>query len=67
LAKDPGAAGGRRAVFFAGSDAPAKAEVADLIEKLAFHGIDLGLLKEGGRTISVPGGALIGQNLIRLD
>ena len=37
--------------------APARAEVADLIEKLGFHGIDLGLLNEGGRTMSVPGGA----------
>ncbi len=67
LAEDPCAAGGRRVLFFAGSDAPAKAEVADLIERLGFHGIDLGLLNEGGRTISVPGGALTIQNLIRLD
>ena len=67
LAEDPRAAGGRRVLFFAGSDAPAKAEVADLIEKLGFHGIDLGLLNEGGRAISIPGGALAIENLIRLD
>ena len=66
LAEDPRAAGGRRVLFFAGSDAPAKAAVADLIERLGFHGIDLGLLSEGGRTISIPGGALAIQNLIRL-
>jgi predicted dinucleotide-binding enzyme len=67
LAEEPRAAGGRRVLFFAGSDAPAKAEVAGLIQRLGFHGIDLGLLNEGGRTISVPGGALTIQNLIRLD
>ena len=66
LAEDPRAAGGRRVLFFAGSDAPAKAEVAELIEKLGFHGIDLGLLSEGGRAISFPGGGLTIQNLIRL-
>jgi hypothetical protein len=66
LAEDPRAAGGERVAFFAGSDASAKAEVADLIEKLGFHGIDLGLLNEGGRAIGVPGGTLSGQNLIRL-
>jgi hypothetical protein len=41
--------------------------VAGLIERLGFFGIDLGLLNEGGRAISVPGGALTLQNLIRLD
>jgi predicted dinucleotide-binding enzyme len=67
LAEDPRAAGGRRVLFFGGSDAPAKAEVADLIERLGFYGIDLGLLNEGGRAMSVPGGALTIQNLVRLD
>jgi hypothetical protein len=45
----------------------AKAEVAGLIDKLGFHGIDLGLLNEGGRAISSPGGALMAQTLVRLD
>lgn len=67
LAEDPRAAGGRRVLFFAGSDASAKAEVADLIERLGFHGIDLGAVNEGGRAISIPGGALAIHNLIRLD
>jgi 8-hydroxy-5-deazaflavin:NADPH oxidoreductase len=67
LAQDPAAAGGRRALFFAGVDAPAKAQVAELIKTLGFHGIDLGLLNDGGRAISVPGGGLTIQNLIRLD
>jgi predicted dinucleotide-binding enzyme len=67
LAEDPRAAGGHRVLFFAGSDAPAKAKVADLIETLGFYGIDLGLISEGGRAISFPGGGLTLQNLIRLD
>jgi predicted dinucleotide-binding enzyme len=66
LAENPNAAGGRRVLFFAGSDAAAKAEVGALIDKLGFHGIDLGRLNEGGRAMSVPGGALTLQNLIRL-
>lgn len=66
LAEDPHTAGGKRVLFFAGSDAAAKAEVADLIDKLGFHGVDLGLLDEGGRTTSAPDGALMGQNLIRV-
>jgi hypothetical protein len=67
LAEDPRAAGGRRMLFFAGSDAPAKAEVAGLIERLGFYGIDLGQPNEGGRAIVIPGGALAIQNLVRLD
>jgi predicted dinucleotide-binding enzyme len=67
LAEDPRALGGRRVLFFAGTDASAKAEVAALIDKLGFFGVDLGLVNEGGRAINVPGGALTIQNLIRLD
>jgi len=67
LAEDPRAAGGRRVLFFAGSDASAKAEVAELIARLGFHGIDLGLVNEGGRAICIPGGGLMSQNLIRLE
>ena len=66
LAEDPRAAGGRRVLFLAGSDAGANAEVGRLIEKLGFHGIDLGPAAEGGRAINVPGGGLTLQNLIRL-
>jgi 8-hydroxy-5-deazaflavin:NADPH oxidoreductase len=67
LAEDPAAGGGRRVLFLAGSDASAKAEVAALIERLGFHAIDLGALNEGGRAINLPDGALMTQNLIRLD
>lgn len=51
----------------AGSDAPAKAKVGELIDKLGFFGVDLGLLGEGGRAINIPGGALPILNLVRLD
>jgi 8-hydroxy-5-deazaflavin:NADPH oxidoreductase len=67
LGEDPRTAGGRRVLFFAGPDPAAKADVAALIDKLGFFGIDLGHLDGGGRAISVPGGALTIQNLIRLD
>jgi len=67
LAEDPRTRGGRRVLFLAGSDVRAKAEVAALINKLGFFGIDLGQLNEGGRSITVPGGALTLHNLIRLD
>ena len=67
LAGEPRMSGGRRVLFFAGSDASAKAEVAALIDKLGFWGIDLGQLNEGGRVINVPGGSLAVQNLVRLD
>lgn len=67
LAADPRVGNGRRVLFFAGSDAPAKAEVAGLIDQLGFHGVDLGSVNEGGQAIAIPGGALAIQNLIRLD
>jgi predicted dinucleotide-binding enzyme len=67
LAEEPQAGSGKRVAFFAGSDAPARAEVADLIQRLGFHGIDLGPLQEGGRAIGIPGGGLVGQNLVRLS
>ena len=40
LGEDPRTPGGRRVLFFAGTDASAKAEVAALIDKLGFFGID---------------------------
>lgn len=67
LAESPYAQNGRRVLFFAGTDTPAKAEVAALIEKIGFFGIDLGLVSEGGRVINIPGGTLLMQNLLRID
>jgi len=40
LARDPGAEGGRRVLFYAGDDAAAKARMGELIGKLGFFGID---------------------------
>jgi predicted dinucleotide-binding enzyme len=67
LGEDPKVAGGRRVLFFAGADAKAKSEVASLIEKLGFFGVDLGQINEGGRAINLPGGNLMTLNLVRLD
>jgi len=67
LAEAPRVPGGRRVLFLAGADASANAEVAALIDKLGFFGIDLGQLNEGGRASNLPGGTLPIQNLIRLD
>jgi 8-hydroxy-5-deazaflavin:NADPH oxidoreductase len=49
LAADPAQHGRRRVVFLSGNDASANAAIADLIERLGFAAIDLGLLSEGGR------------------
>lgn len=67
LAADPHTATGRRVLFFSGDDAAAKAEVAALIERLGFFGIDLGTLALGGRLAQFPGGPLPVHNLVRLD
>lgn len=65
LAGDPRSEGGRRVLFYSGDDAPAKAEVAALIERLGFFGIDLGGLAGGGRLAQFPGGALPVHNLVK--
>lgn len=67
LAEDPRTPGGRRVLFFAGSDPEAKARVAALVDKIGFFGIDLGAVNEVGRAITIPGGALTIQNLVRLE
>jgi predicted dinucleotide-binding enzyme len=58
LASDPRAEGGRRVVFYAGDEDGAKAEVAPLVDRLGFFGIDLGSLAGGGRLVQFPGGPL---------
>lgn len=67
LSGDPRAEGGRRVLFHSGDDEAAKAEVAALIQRLGFHGIDLGPLSVGGRLVQFPGGPLPGQNFVRFD
>lgn len=62
---DPAAEGGRRVLFFSGDSAPAKDEVAALIEHLGFFGVDLGSLNVGGRLVQFPGGPLPALNLVK--
>ncbi len=66
LSGDPGREGGRRVLFYSGDDAGAKAEVAALVERLGFFGIDLGKLEVGGRLAQFPGGPLPGLNLVKM-
>lgn len=66
LEADPRQGDGRRVLFLAGDDAAAKAEVAALIDRLGFAGVDLGGLVEGGRLMQFPGGPLPALNLVKL-
>jgi predicted dinucleotide-binding enzyme len=66
LASDPKADGGRRVLFYSGNDTAAKADVAALIERIGFVGIDLGSLAVGGRLAQFPGGPLPNQNLVKV-
>src|SRR5882757_1843249 len=66
LASDPKADGGRRVLFYSGNDTAAKAEVAALIERIGFVGIDLGSLAVGGKLAQFPGGPLPNQNLVKI-
>jgi 8-hydroxy-5-deazaflavin:NADPH oxidoreductase len=67
LAADPRSGGGRRVLFYSGNDSAAKAEVAALIERIGFAGIDLGSLAVGGKLAQFPGGPLPNQNLIKVS
>ncbi len=66
LASDPQEKGGRRVLFYSGDDNTAKAEVAALIDRIGFAGIDLGSLAVGGKLAQFPGGPLPNQNLIKI-
>jgi 8-hydroxy-5-deazaflavin:NADPH oxidoreductase len=66
LASDPRSDGGRRVLFYSGDDTAAKGEIAALIERLGFAGIDLGSLAVGGKLAQFPGGPLPNQNLIKI-
>ena len=48
------------------NDTAAKAEVAALIERIGFVGIDLGSLAVGGKLAQFPGGPLPNQNLVKV-
>ena len=66
LSADPQENGGQRVLFFSGDDAEAKAEVAWVIDRLGFFGIDLGDLATGGRLVQFLGGPLSALNLVKL-
>ena len=66
LASDPQEKGGRRVLFYSGDDNTAKAEVAALIDRIGFAGIDLGSLAVGGKLAQFPGGPLPNQNLVKI-
>jgi predicted dinucleotide-binding enzyme len=66
LAGDPRSDGGRRVLFYSGNDSAAKAEVAALIDRIGFVGIDLGSLAVGGKLAQFPGGPLPNQNLVKV-
>jgi predicted dinucleotide-binding enzyme len=66
LATDPHSDGGRRVLFYSGDDATAKAEVASLIERIGFAGIELGSPAIGGKLAQFPGGPLPNQNLVKV-
>src|SRR4029077_8817176 len=67
LASDPHTNGGRRVLFVSGDDAPAKQEVAQLIDRLGFLAIDLGDFEMGRRLQQFPGGPLAGMNVVKFS
>ncbi|RUM23869.1 NADP oxidoreductase [Rhizobium vallis] len=64
---DPHAEGGARVLFYSGDDAAAKGEVAALIGRLGFAGVDLGPISIGGRLTQFPGGALPAINFVKFS
>lgn len=67
LRADPREAGGRRVLFMSGDDAPAKEELARVLDRIGFATIDPGSLSIGGALQPFPGGPLPVHNLIKLD
>jgi predicted dinucleotide-binding enzyme len=64
LAKPP--SNGKRAIFYSGDDAGAKAEVRKLIEQTGYFPVDLGPLDVGNALTSPPFGSLSGVDLVRI-
>jgi predicted dinucleotide-binding enzyme len=52
-------------LFYSGDDARAKGEVAALIAKLGFAGVDLGTIAVGGKLTQFPGGPLPAINFVK--
>src|ERR1700761_4377486 len=68
LEQAPAVHGGSRAVFLAGDDENAMAEIAALAEKLGFAPVKLGGIAEGGLLVQAQGntwGQLIFQDLVK--
>lgn len=64
LLANPEAEGGKRVLFYAGEEGEAKSQVAALIARLGFYGLDLGGLQQG-QLAQFPGGPLPGLNLVK--
>ncbi len=56
---------GKRAFFYAGDDAEAKAKVGQLLRDLELAALDLGGVEAGGALFQLPFGPLAGINLIQ--
>ncbi|MFF8479222.1 NADPH-dependent F420 reductase [Streptomyces sp. NPDC015414] len=56
--------GGRVVLFYAGDDAVAKNQVAEIAESFGFAPLDVGDLRSGGSLLQL-GGSLSGQHLLR--
>nr|WP_250885988.1 NAD(P)-binding domain-containing protein [Pseudomonas brassicacearum] len=67
LEADPASEGGKRVLFLTGDDEQARGEVAQLIDRLGFFGVDLGPLSVGARLTQFPGGPLPVLNLVKFD
>lgn len=66
LLAEPVVNGGQRVLFYSGDDAVAKAEVRDLLEKMGFFPVDLGMQAVGAPLAQLPFGALSATNFVKV-
>lgn len=62
----PQVSGGQRAMFYAGDDAAAMAEVRKVLDAIGYFPVDLGTLAVGGRLSELPFGALSASQFIKI-
>jgi predicted dinucleotide-binding enzyme len=62
----PQVSGGQRAMFYAGDDAAAKADVRKVLDAIGYFPVDLGTLAVGGRLAELPFGALSSTQFIKI-
>lgn len=67
LAAEPAKEGGQRVLFYASDDAWAKVQIAALIGRLGFFGVDMGDIETGSRLFQPPSGPLAGPNLVKME